>query len=75
MILKSKLPAFPAFPPHPPVSADFRAAWAQTDFREIKGQEQGKVALEVAAAGGHNVLMLFISYPILFLYTKMNLFS
>ncbi len=45
-------------PPHPPVSADFGAAWAQTDFREIKGQEHVKRALEVAAAGGHNVLMV-----------------
>ncbi|MCE5207098.1 MAG: YifB family Mg chelatase-like AAA ATPase [Chloroflexi bacterium] len=31
---------------------------AQTDFKDIKGQEHVKRALEIAAAGGHNVLMM-----------------
>ena len=33
------------------------AVKAQTDFQEIKGQEHVKRALEVAAAGNHNMLM------------------
>lgn len=44
--------------PHPPVETEADAEAAPTDFREIKGQEHVKRALEVAAAGGHNVLMV-----------------
>jgi magnesium chelatase family protein len=40
------------------IDASAEAGPAPTDFREIKGQEHVKRALEIAAAGGHNVLMV-----------------
>lgn len=45
-------------PPHPPVSVESIEISAGTDFSEIKGQEHVKRALEVAAAGAHNLLMV-----------------
>ncbi len=44
--------------PQPHIEAESVSGPAPTDFREIKGQEHVKRALEIAAAGGHNVIMV-----------------
>lgn len=43
--------------PAPPWTAPEKTV-AQPDFAEVKGQENVKRALEIAAAGGHNILMI-----------------
>lgn len=49
-----------------PVEKEDLPAWELTDFREIKGQEHVKRALEIAAAGGHNILTFWTKNRVLF---------
>jgi len=44
--------------PTEPVLPDFRAAEEVLDFADVKGQGRVKRALEIAAAGSHNILMI-----------------
>jgi magnesium chelatase family protein len=54
-------------PIQPPVTPEDLPVEVQTNFREIKGQEHAKRALEVAAAGGHNVMVLWTTDSRIFL--------
>jgi magnesium chelatase family protein len=45
-------------PPQEPIKPEELPIITQTDFQEIKGQEHVKRAFEVAAAGGHNMLLV-----------------
>jgi magnesium chelatase family protein len=56
--LYSHLTGYMLIPAHPPVDIYSEDAIVQNDFQDIRGQEHAKRALEVSAAGGHNLLMI-----------------
>ncbi len=55
--LTAHLCGYTLIKPQAPIEVNDLEIIVQTDFRDIKGQEHVKRALEVAAAGGHNLMM------------------